>query len=363
MHIAGLALKRRTFLTLGAILGLVALVVAQVAAVIPALPTSAAQAPALVAAGPGVPAVSTTFVISQFEVAGATAADEFIEIHNISGSPQDLNGHKLVYRSAAGTTDATTLASWSTSTLVPAGGYYLVASATGYTGAVAPDQTYPGTTGALSGASGGIGLRNGALNTGPIVDSVGYGSATNVFVETATTSVPAASTSKVRLAGGCQDTDNNSADFAVSNPPVPHNSASPVAPCGAVNTPTVTVTPGGPTATPTDTATATATATPGLQVRIHDIQGAAHRSPLNGAAVSNVPGIVTAKQSNGFYFQDPNPDADDATSEAVFVFGTAAAGAVNVGDAVTVSGTVSEFRPGGSGGTDNLTTTEIGSPT
>jgi predicted extracellular nuclease len=363
MHIAGLALKRRTFLMLGAILGLVALVAAQVAAFTPALPTSAAQAPALLA-----PAVSTTFVISQFEVAGATAADEFIEIHNISGSPQDLNGHNLVYRSAAGTSDVT-LASWSTSTVLPAGGYYLVAHATGYTGAVAPDKTYnAGATGSLAAAGGGLALRNGPTNTGPIVDSVGYGSATNAFVETAVTSAPATNTSKVRLAGGCQDTDNNSTDYTISNPPVPHNSVSAPATCGATGTPTATVTPGGPTATPTDTATTTPTATATATVgppsaRIHDIQGAAHRSPLNGVAVSNVPGIVTAKQSNGFYMQDPNPDADDATSEAIFVFGSAAASAVSVGDAVAVSGTVSEFRPGGSGGSDNLTTTEIGSPT
>ncbi|WP_414588944.1 endonuclease/exonuclease/phosphatase family protein [Scytonema sp. PCC 10023] len=95
-------------------------------------------------------------------------------------------------------------------------------------------------------------------------------------------------------------------------------------------------------------------------VRIHDIQGAAHISPLNGQTVSNVPGIVTATRSNGFYLQDPNPDNDEKTSEGIFVF-TSSAPTVAVGDSVTVSGTVSEFRPGGSGGTNNLTTTQISS--
>src|SRR5256886_10458659 len=33
---------------------------------------------------------------------------------------------------------------------------------------------------------------------------------------------------------------------------------------------------------------------------IHDIQGAAHISPLNGQTLGNVPGIVTAKRTNGF---------------------------------------------------------------
>ena len=73
-------------------------------------------------------------------------------------------------------------------------------------------------------------------------------------------------------------------------------------------------------------------------------------------------GVVTAKTGNGFWFQDPQPDDDPATSEGLFVF-TSSAPTVSVGDAVTVKGTVAEFRPGGSGGTDNLTTTEITNPT
>jgi predicted extracellular nuclease len=101
--------------------------------------------------------------------------------------------------------------------------------------------------------------------------------------------------------------------------------------------------------------------TVGPPARIHDIQGAAHRSPLEGHAVSSVPGIVTAKVSNGFFFEDPNPDASSATSEGLFVFGTAAAGAVAVGDAVEVAGFVTEFRPGDATGS-NLTQTELTSP-
>ena len=101
--------------------------------------------------------------------------------------------------------------------------------------------------------------------------------------------------------------------------------------------------------------------TVGPPARIHDIQGAAHRSPLEGHAVSSVPGIVTAKVSNGFFFEDPNPDSNSATSEGMFVFGTPAADAVAVGDAVEVAGFVTEFRPGGATG-NNLTQTEISSP-
>ncbi|QDL08754.1 hypothetical protein DP113_13350 [Brasilonema octagenarum UFV-E1] len=101
---------------------------------------------------------------------------------------------------------------------------------------------------------------------------------------------------------------------------------------------------------------------PTSSTRIHDIQGAAHISPLNGQTVSNVPGIVTTVRSNGFYYQDPNPDTNDATSEGIFVF-TNSAPTVAVGNSVLVSGTVTEFRPGGSTGANNLTITEITNPT
>jgi predicted extracellular nuclease len=100
--------------------------------------------------------------------------------------------------------------------------------------------------------------------------------------------------------------------------------------------------------------------TPGLAgLRIHDIQGAAHISPFNGDLVADVPGVVTAVRSNGFYFQDTAPDGDEKTSEGLFVFRGSAA-KPTVGQAVTVSGRVQEFRPGGEG-TDNLTTTELSS--
>jgi len=93
--------------------------------------------------------------------------------------------------------------------------------------------------------------------------------------------------------------------------------------------------------------------------RIHDIQGAAHRSPLNGERVTAVPGVVTALRTNGFYLQDTSPDGDVATSEGIFVF-TSSAPTVAVGDALTLNGTVSEFRPGGA--QTNLTTTELTQP-
>jgi len=95
---------------------------------------------------------------------------------------------------------------------------------------------------------------------------------------------------------------------------------------------------------------------------IAEIQGAGHLSPLDGTAVSDVEGVVTAVASNGFWFEDRTPDADPKTSEGLFVF-TGGQPTVAVGDLVRVDGTVAEFRPGGSGGTNNLTLTELTNPT
>jgi predicted extracellular nuclease len=97
---------------------------------------------------------------------------------------------------------------------------------------------------------------------------------------------------------------------------------------------------------------------------IHDVQGAAHRSPRLGEIVTLLPAVVTAVAGNGFYLQafDDDVDADPATSEAILIFTGSSAPAVSVGDEVIVSGRVAEFRPGGNTG-NNLSTTEISSPT
>jgi endonuclease G len=169
--------------------------------------------------------VSPNLVISQVQGGGAVATDEFIELHNTSATSVDLNGYRLVYRSAAGTNDIN-LANWTTSTVVPPGGYYLIAS-TDYDGGVTPNVTYnPNTCScSISGTGGGLAIRNGALNTGTIIDSVGYGTATNAFIETAVTTAPSNNDSKVRLANGCQDTDNNSNDFSTLTPAAARNAS------------------------------------------------------------------------------------------------------------------------------------------
>ncbi|MFF3466345.1 endonuclease/exonuclease/phosphatase family protein [Streptomyces sp. NPDC002619] len=99
-------------------------------------------------------------------------------------------------------------------------------------------------------------------------------------------------------------------------------------------------------------------------VRIHDIQGTTRISPYAGQKVTDVPGIVTGTRtygsSRGFWIQDATPDDNPATSEGVFVF-TSSTPKVAVGDSVTVTGTVSEYVPGGAS-TGNQSLTEITKP-
>ncbi|MEY9990429.1 putative extracellular nuclease [Streptomyces sp. V4I8] len=100
-------------------------------------------------------------------------------------------------------------------------------------------------------------------------------------------------------------------------------------------------------------------------VRVHDVQGSTRISPYAGRQVTDVAGIVTGVRtygsSRGFWIQDPNPDADPATSEGVFVF-TSSVPKAAVGDSVLVSGTVSEYVPGGAS-SGNQSLTEITKPT
>ncbi|MBL8555420.1 MAG: endonuclease/exonuclease/phosphatase family protein [Phenylobacterium sp.] len=95
-------------------------------------------------------------------------------------------------------------------------------------------------------------------------------------------------------------------------------------------------------------------------VKIYDVQGASHTSPLLGAHLTTE-GVVTAVDTTGslgFWIQDAAGDGNDATSDAVFVF-TGTMPTVAVGQFVRVEGTVGEFNGGVA---NNLTITEIESP-
>lgn len=153
-------------------------------------------------------------------VTGA-ATNEFVEIVSSGSASVDLSGWKLVYRSATGTSDVV-LATVPDGTVLAAGGFYLFGGA-GYSGGPAADQSYSTS---IAAAGGGVGIRS---SDGTLIDAVGWGTATNAFVEGAAAAAPpttaAPGTSAGRTPDG-DDTNNNAADFVLDDSPTPRASNS-----------------------------------------------------------------------------------------------------------------------------------------
>jgi len=146
----------------------------------------------------------------------ASATDEFVELFNAGASTVVVGGYKLVYRSGAGTGDIS-LGTIPDGTMLAPGAFYLFGGS-GYAGARAPDQTF---SQGLAGTAGGVGLRDGG---GKLLDSVGYGTATNAFVEAHAAPAPPSTavpgSSDIRFPDGT-DSDDNGADFRVTALPTP----------------------------------------------------------------------------------------------------------------------------------------------
>lgn len=215
----------------------------------------AATALSLAGLKPAHAAPSTTLVISQVYGnggnTGATYKNDYIELHNVSGVSQSLNGLSVQYGSATGTsyTNLTALPNVS----IPAGGYYLIVEAGGANGVALPVTADATGIINLSGSSGKVALVNGTaaltdpasfdgakpIGTGStIIDYIGFGTADRYEGAGA---APTLATDKaaLRASDGCQDTNVNSADFT-AGAPAPRNSATPPSTCGVTLTgPTV----------------------------------------------------------------------------------------------------------------------------
>ncbi|KAI0951126.1 hypothetical protein AcW1_008247 [Taiwanofungus camphoratus] len=79
-------------------------------------------------------------------------------------------------------------------------------------------------------------------------------------------------------------------------------------------------------------------------VSVTDIQGASFQSPLVGQTVGDVTGVVTAKDKYGFWILG-EPSEDPRISNGLRVYGSSVSKSVNVGDLVSLSGRVTEYRP------------------
>ena len=181
-----------------------------------------------------VPEISTTIVISEFRTRGPNgAADEFIEIFNLSQNAISIGGWVIAGSNSSGTTSTRATVSAGTS-LSPGCRYLFANSSTSggpYSGSTPGDQTY------ASGITddGGIALCT-ASGCATIVDQVGM-SAGSAYKE----GTPLAPTttnveqSRERLPAGLNgtDTDDNANDFQLnsgsSNPQNSGSSCTPLA--------------------------------------------------------------------------------------------------------------------------------------
>lgn len=176
--------------------------------------------------------------------AGATYAQDYIELFNFSGTAVDISGWALEYGSATG--------NWGSSTgnyfVFPAGtfiqpcSYLLVTCGTVGTGGP-PNPVLGDFNGTMniSATTGKVGLFNavnsnlacGAELPGTLVDKVSFGGGN--CPEGTNVGALSTSTGAVRNNAGMDDTDDNLADFTVTPGPVAHNAASgPNVACQAV---------------------------------------------------------------------------------------------------------------------------------
>jgi len=117
----------------------------------------------------------STLVVTEVQTGGASASDEFAEIGNMGSAAVDLAGLEVAYVTASGGT-VTRKAAWTAPLLLEPGRHLVIANGSGVFASIA-DATYSGGFAATGGA---IVLR---VVGGAPVDALGWGDATNAFVE------------------------------------------------------------------------------------------------------------------------------------------------------------------------------------
>lgn len=259
-------------------------------------------------------AASPDIVISQVYGGGGAGTgtpaytNDYVELFNTSSSAVVIGGRSIQYGSSTGVFGGSgNIFTFPAGTTIPAGGYLLVK--TGATGALGAPFTADFTTGGLSmaAASGKVALvtTSTALGCGAtatpctlpdarIIDSVAWGASNNGEGGTTVNNGSALNSSLggIRKSNGCQDTDNNNADFIVATTGsglVPRTSASAPHSCGVTNNPPTITAPADPAATVTQDAAPFA-----VNLTGNDDGGVYSWSATAGSGVSSV--NVTAGQ-------------------------------------------------------------------
>ena len=168
----------------------------------------------------------SSLVVSEVQTGGAGASDEFVEVANQGAAPIDLIGLEIVYATSSGST-VTRKATWAVSAILAPGRRFLLVNGAGVLAPIG-DAVY---TGGFAATGGSVALR---VVGGSVVDSVGWGDATNAFVEGVAAPAPAAGSSLERRPGGALgngvDSNDNLADWTLSTAPGPQGLTAPPVP-------------------------------------------------------------------------------------------------------------------------------------
>ena len=180
--------------------------------------------------------IASHVVISEVQIAGVDADDEFIELYNPTGTPISLEGWRLSKKTSGGSESNLLTAFPATS--IPSHGFCLVVHKTGYQGLVTEDAKY--STAQSIAANSTVILYSDAGST--VVDKVGFGSASD-YEGSPYADNPTANASLQRKSGDgdeygpAYDTGMNVDDFYIRAPSYPQSSASaPVEPVPELRT-------------------------------------------------------------------------------------------------------------------------------
>jgi len=161
-------------------------------------------------------------LITEVQITGGEGLtnNDYIKIYNTTDHDIDLKGFRLVKRIKDDTTDDS-IKSWSASVIIPAQGYHLWANSSFATDISADSSTgasITNRTGSDQANGNGVAIRLGSMDSGIIIDSVGWDNCNNDFVKinpVITDNCDARYFIIIKRDANNTNTDNNAQDFAV----------------------------------------------------------------------------------------------------------------------------------------------------
>lgn len=318
---------------------------------------------------PDSPQISTTIVISQvYGGGGGTSASaaynsDYVELKNISNSPQSLNGLTLMYGSSTNNFGSFAGNDFNLpDVILQPGQYYLIKMPSSTGGGVLPVLPDAQASLAMSATSGKVALVSGLplnscgatdnlcpLPNPQIIDLVSYGTANNAEGNAAT---PALDNTKgiVRKESGCKDSDNNLADFDVVTPPIPRNTSSAAVTCNTSANLQAALSANPTTVTPGNSVLITVTVVPASDPPSTNIAVSANLLSISGAENQTLfndgtNGDVTAGD-NIYSFSATIPPGESGGSRTITaVAADGQSRAVNMSVSITISAASAEDDP------------------